>query len=187
MGIKIFGFGHRSRVGKDTAAGFLAGHLRQTTKNKLVVKTAFALKLKAMCADLYGWAGLQDAEFYEKQENEHLRNVKLEPIGKTPVEIWIEFGTTVGRAIYGDTWVKYPLNRKHDYLIITDVRFQNEVNEIWKAGGKVFKVENPSVPLRDSVADNALQDFTGWDQVIVNDGDLKALNEKVITVFKGYQ
>lgn len=187
MAVKIFGFGHRSRVGKDTAGGFLAGHIRQSTRNKLIVKTAFALKMKAMCHDLYAWAGLQDAEFYEKPENEHFRNEILPAIGKTPVEIWIEFGTTVGRAIYSDTWIKYPLNKKFDYLIITDVRFPNEVNEIWKAGGKVFKIENPSIPPRESVADDALKDFTGWDQVIINDGDLKSFNEKIVEAFKVYQ
>jgi hypothetical protein len=182
--VRIFGFGHRSRVGKDTVAGFLAGHIRQTTRNKLVVKTAFAIKLKAMTHDLYGWAGLQDADFYERPENEHLRNVKLPEIGKTPVEIWIEFGTTVGRSIFMDTWVKYPLNKKFDFLIIADVRFPNEVSEIRKAGGVVYKVENPNVPIRESVADSALADYKDWNGVIVNHGDLKTLNTTVIDTFK---
>lgn len=184
--VRIFGFGHRSRVGKDTVAGFLAGHIRQTTRNKLVVKTSFATKLKAMTHDLYGWAGLQEADFYERPENEHLRNVKLPEIGKTPVEIWIEFGTTVGRSIYMDTWIKYPLNKKFDFLIIPDVRFPNEIIEIRKAGGIVYKVENPNVPHRDSVADNALANYTAWNGIIENTGDLKALNAQVIETFKDW-
>jgi hypothetical protein len=182
---RIFGFGHRSRVGKDTAGSFLLGHIRQNTRGKLVVKTAFALKMKAMTHDLYKQYGLHDAEFYERPENAHLRNLKLPVIGKTPVEIWIEFGTTVGRAIYEDTWVDYPLNMKFDYLIITDVRFPNEVAKIQKAGGVCYKIENPTVPPRDSVADNALEGFKGWNGVLVNDGDLKAFNSLIIETFEG--
>lgn len=183
--MKIFGFGHRSRVGKDTAALFLTSYIRQHVRGrgKNVVKTSFAAKLKSITHDIYGWAGLEAAEFYELPENEHLRNVKLQPINKTPVEIWIEFGTTVGRAIYYDTWIQFPLQQKRDYLIISDVRFPNEAEVIKKSGGMIFKIENPSVPLRDSVADNALQDFKGWDGTIINDRDLKSFNSSIISTF----
>lgn len=182
--MRIFGFGHRSRMGKDTAATFLTGHLRQTTRGKLIIKSSFAAKLKAMTHDLYGWLGLETGEFYELPENEHLRNVKLPHINKTPVEVWIEFGTTVGRACYPETWVAYPLQKQCDYLILTDVRFPNEVAAIHKAGGKVFKVHNPTIRYRDSVADSQLEEFQGWDSVIINDGDLKHLNTLVINTFK---
>ena len=183
---KIFGFGHRSRVGKDTASGFLAGHIRQSTRNKLVVKTSFAAKMKAMTYDLYKWAGLQPADYYETEQGAPYRDIKLEAIGKTPVEIWIEFGSTVGRAIFKDTWVNYPLNQKYDYLIISDVRFLNEVEGIRKLGGVVYKIEKADAPIRNSVADNELQDYTGWDGVLKNNGDLKEFGALVIDTFKGW-
>lgn len=181
----IIGFGHRSRVGKDTAAGFLTGLIRQSKRNVLVVKTSFAAKLKAMCYDLWAWDGLREAAFYETEHGAKLRDVPLPTIKKTPVELWIEFGTTVGRACYYDTWVKYPLNQKHDYLIITDVRFENEVKAIQAQGGKVYKVVNNSAPIRDSVADNALNNFEGWDGILFNDNDLKTFNDLIVETFKG--
>lgn len=181
---KIFGFGHRSRMGKNTVANFLAGYIRQNTRNKSVIVTSFASKLKSMCHDLYGWAGLMDEAFYEQDCNANLRDVKLYPIGKTPVEIWIEFGTTVGRSIYMDTWLEYTLNKKCDYLIITDVRFPNELHGIHQRDGRTYKVVNPRVPLRDSVADNALEGSSGWTATLINDSNLKDLNLLTIKVFK---
>lgn len=181
----IIGFGHRSRMGKDTAANFLAGYIRQHKRNVLVVKTSFAAKMKSISHDLYKWAGLQDADFYEKPENIHLREIKLPFIDKTPIEIWIELGTTVGRSIYKDTWLQYPLKQKYNYLIVTDVRFENEADEIRKLGGYVCKVHNPNVPYRVSVVDEQLEHYKKWDFTITNDGDLKSLNEKVINTLKG--
>lgn len=184
--MRIIGFGHRSRMGKDTAAGFLVGHLRGTTRNKKIIKASFASKLKAMCYDLYGWTGLQEADFYEKEENFKLRDVKLPKIEKTPVQIWIEFGTSVGRSIYFDTWIQYVLNLQADFLVISDVRFINEVEAIQKVGGKVIKIHKPGTPLRDSVADNALENWTGWDASIMNSGSLKDLNTHTIAVYKAF-
>lgn len=182
--LRIIGFGHRSRVGKDTAVDFLAGHIRQTTRNKLVTTARFAFKIKAMCHDLYGWAGLQDGEFYEKPENEHLKNIKLPVIDKTPVEIWVEFGTTVGRSIYTETWVQYPFTKKYDYLLFRDVRFPNEAAKIKSLGGVVYKIENPRILPTKSAADAALEGYKHWDGILVNDGDLKTFNTLIINTFK---
>lgn len=182
--MKIFGFGHRSRVGKNTASIFLSSYIRQSTRGKNVVVSSFGAKVKSVTHDLYSWAGLESGEFYEIPENEHLRDVKLPYIDKTPVQIWIEFGTTVGRACYYGTWLQYPLQQKFDYLIISDVRFHNEVEAIQKTGGKVFKIKNPSAPIRDSVADNMLEGFTGWDGTLVNSGDFKSFNDLIVDTFK---
>lgn len=181
----IIGFGHRSRMGKDTAAGFTVGYIRQTKKKVLCVKKAFASKMKSMTHELYAWAGLQDEAFYEQEENAHLRNTILPAIGKTPVEIWIEFGTSVGRAIYKDTWLRYVTEFPCDYMIVSDVRFPNEADYIIDNGGYVFKIHNPSVEFRNSVADKALDYYSNWSDIIINDKGLRELNDAVVSRLKG--
>lgn len=179
--MKIFGFGYKSRVGKDTAANFLVGLIRQITRNKLVIKTGFGAKLKAVCHDLYKHLGLQDADYYDT--NEHVKNTKLPIINLSPVEIWIQFGTLVGREVYPFTWVEYPFQNTCDYLIIQDVRFENEANEILKRGGHIFKVVNPHVPETGSIADNQLNYYKGWSDILINDKDLKSFNNLIVEKF----
>jgi hypothetical protein len=178
----IIGFGHRRFTGKDSAANFLVTHLRISKRNILVRKIGFASKMKAMCHDLYGWAGLQDEEYYE--QNPQLKDVILSAIGKSPREVWIEFGTSVGRTIYDKTWIVYPLMQKVDYLLIKDVRFPNEGDEIITRGGYVFRVDNPRIAQSNDVADSAMKDWHGWAGTIVNDADMGTLNTRTIAAFQ---
>jgi hypothetical protein len=179
----IIGFGHRRFTGKDSCANFLVTHVRLSKRNILVQKIGFATKMKAMCHDLYGWAGLQDEDYYEQHPN--LKDVVLPTIGKSPREVWIEFGTSVGRTIYDKTWIMYAVNKKADFLFIKDVRFPNEAEEILARGGHVFRVDNPRIPKHNDVADSALAEWTKWSGVIVNDGDLSTLNTRTIAAFQG--
>lgn len=175
---KIIGFGHRKRVGKDQSAKFLDTHLRCNAIKSS--KLSFASKLKDVCYTLYGWAGLQPGIFYEDEANAHLREVILPDIGMTPREIWIKVGNKL-REVYADTWIDAALRTKisADILIVTDVRFPNEVAKIQSLGGHVFKIKRPGVPVSDDASDSALDDFTGWNGIIDNDGDLKVLHGKI--------
>lgn len=182
--MKIIGFGHRKQTGKDSCCNLLVSHLRATQRNILVRKTGFASKMKAMCHDLYAWAGLMDEDYYE--QNQHLKGVVLPAIGKSPRTVWIEFGTSVGRSIYPDTWVVYPFQMSCNYLLLKDVRFPNEAQEILNRGGLLYKVENPRVADSDDAADCGLASWTKWTGIINNDGDLVKLNATVIeTVMEG--
>ena len=173
-------FAHRRRVGKDTASNFLLTHLRLNGHRK-AYRVSFAQKMKQYCYELYGWSGLQQPEFYEREENAILREIALQPIGKSPREIWIEFGMA-GRAIYENTWIDllFTSQKNADVLIIGDCRFLNEVNRIKEYGGAVIKIDRPGIEVSNDVADSALADYTDWDAVITNDGDLKNLHKQVI-------
>jgi hypothetical protein len=174
----IIAFGHRRYVGKDTCSNLAISHIRAVKRGILTYKTGFSSKMKAMCHDLYAWAGLENEEFYE--QNTHLKDKTLPAIDKSPREIWIEFGTTVGRAIYNDTWIKFVLHTKCDYLFIKDLRFKNEAEMVLKAGGAVIRVDNPRIKHESDVADSNLKDFKDWSHILVNDGDIQNLNGKVI-------
>lgn len=180
---QVIAFGHRRRVGKDTAATYLSSQLRRTTQKHVVLRS-FARKLKEVCHDLYGWAGLENAEFYERPENDGKREEILPAIGKSPREIWINFGTLVARNVHGGTWCDWMLKSKGgtldcDVLIITDLRFPNEVEAVRQVGGVLVKVTRDSVEQTDDVADGALKDFDDWDYVIHNNDSINDLFAKV--------
>ena len=166
--VPIIGFGHYSRVGKDTVANYLVEQAR--TKGILAKKISFAWKLKDISHQLYAWTGLREAEYYETDEGAELRNIVLPGINMTPVELWIAIGTPALRDnVYDGTWVDYLLKTDHkcDLLVIPDVRFLNEVDAIRERGGKLIKLCRPGFgPRPTSVADQALVGYTGWDQTI---------------------
>lgn len=174
----LIAFGHKRRMGKDTAANFCVSHLRATTKRKLIIKSAFADKMKEVCYDLYKWAGLRDGKFYE--DNPVLKEQVIAQIGKSPRDIYIQMGTSVGRVIYIDTWLEYVLNLECDYNIISDVRFENEARAILDRGGKVYRIDNPREKIHNDVADTALDFFRDWTGVIVNDGTMQEFHTKVL-------
>lgn len=176
--IPVIGFGHRSRVGKDTCAGFLNTELRM-----LGIKTvhvSFASKLKEVCYDLYSWAGLKRAVHYENCPAD--RQKLLPAIGKTPVTIWVEVGNKM-RDVYPLTWVQAALRGQVNaqVVIVSDVRYQNELDAIREMGGLVYKITNSRAPFLDTVADNALQDLPDdkWDGVIANEGTLAELHSQI--------
>jgi hypothetical protein len=176
--MKIIGLGHFSRAGKDSLANYL---LLSCKRRKLkAIKMPFAWKLKQICHELYAWAGLREPEYYDTATGEKYRDVNLPALGMTPVEIWVAFGTpAVREKVYDMTWVDYVLKTKHDadVLIIPDVRFPNEVEAIKEAGGFLIKVVRPGVKPKQTVADQALVDYDGWDDVVGKSGKLDELHE----------
>jgi hypothetical protein len=163
----IVGLGHYKRTGKNSFATFLCEALQPFHTVQI---TSFACKLKQICHELYGWAGLREKAFYETEPGASLREVILPDLGKSPRQIWIDFGTlAVREQVYEPTWRDYVLKQppKCDILIITDVRFPNEATGIKAVGGILVKILRPGFLPGLDVADQALVDYTGWDRVIV--------------------
>jgi hypothetical protein len=189
------GLGHYKRTGKDTFANFLKSEL--TSRKISCKKVSFAWKLKQICFELYGWAGLREPEFYDTPEGEKLREVKLEalaceehPEGLSPRDIWIQMGTNAVREnVYQKTWLNYVL--KTDFgvkvIIVPDVRFPNEAQGIKDLGGVLIKVvrpnygpdERPGTPDHLN-PDKALMSYEGWDYIIGASGDIRDLGEIAI-------
>lgn len=164
--MQILGLGHYSRTGKDTFAKYLKAIGAESGLR--VELRAFAQKLKQICHDLYGWAGLREAAFYETPEGAPYRDQVLPSLGMTPVDIWVKAGMAM-REVYPDTWIDCVLRAppECDLLVITDVRFPNEAEAIRRAGGHLIKIERPGVVPRDTPADTALLGFRGWTATVV--------------------
>ncbi len=169
----IYAFGHRSRVGKDTCVGFLDTDLR--IRGISVQKVSFAFELKMACHTLFGHLGVEHPIHYENHPE--ARDIVLPGLGMTVVGLWIKFGNDMRR--YSEKiWIDLALRKDDgtaDVILISDCRFPNEVSAIKELGGKVYKVIRPDAPIRDSVSDEALEDYEGWDGMVLNTGKLDRL------------
>ena len=181
----IFAFGHQRRVGKNYAAMAVQGFLREKYPNiRCMTSNGFAYKLKDVCHQLYGWAGLREAWYYESHPEE--KEIVLPKLGMSPREIWIKFGTDAGRdKAYRDTWVDYLLEStarhgKVDVLLIADLRFPNEFDRVKELGGYCIKIIRPDLPPSNDVADTALNNETRWDFLIpAPSGELEFLTRNI--------
>ncbi len=108
----------------------------------------------------------------------------------TPRLVLQLLGTEGGREqIHPNIWVNATLGdiKPTDKIIVTDVRFPNEVYGIKKRNGIVIRVVRPSkVSTSTHPSETSLNDFNQWDYVIINDGTLEQLEDKVIEMLKHF-
>lgn len=175
--MKIIAFGHRRRVGKDTAAKFLDTTLRIEARHLKIKRVSFAAKLKDISFQLYGWSGLKDAQYYE--DHPEYREAILAGIELSPRDIWIAIGNKM-REVYQNTWLDYAMRGvKADVIIISDLRFTNEAIRVRQLGGTLIKITRDCVPVSDDASDSALDHWTDWDQIIDNSGGMGLLNSEM--------
>lgn len=114
---------------------------------------------------------------------------KLSDVWKKPTDpdfrsLLQEWGTEYRRAQDPDYWVK-SMQQNIAYLgglsvMITDVRFPNEVELVKSNGGQIWRVERPGTPLLDHESET-LQSKIVPDVTIHNSGDLQHLAQEVLT------
>ena len=133
--------------GKDTAADYLVnfhGFRRDS----------FAATLKDAVADIFGWdrtliegRTTESREWRECQDDWWSKRLGM-PI--TPRWILQQWGTEVCRqGFHDDIWIaslENKIRKTNDNMVITDVRFPNEINAIKNSGGKVFRVKRGPDP-----------------------------------------
>jgi hypothetical protein len=186
----IIGLGHVARVGKDTAAYALVERLRFD-------RIGFADQLRelALKADPLVYTGVRPTNVdagrgklawvvggmgWEAAKDSH-REVRsfLQNLG-------------VGcRAVFGeDFWVDQ-LFAKVDRLgvkdvVVPDVRFPNEAQAIKDRGGKLVRIDRPGHYAGGHVSETALDDYDGWDAVLVNDGSVFDLQSQLVDLVVGW-
>jgi dephospho-CoA kinase len=172
--MEIYGFIGNMGCGKNYIAEklFLP---KLTPKPTLVMAFADHFKVTAICFENLDYHKV----FGEKDE---FTRKKLQALG-----------TELGRDKYGDdiwlrvihNWMKVYNERGIERFIITDVRFENEVNFIKSLGGKIIKIEAPDRNLerltKESNGDENkikelashrsetyIKEFMGYDYIIDN-------------------
>lgn len=169
----VIALGHRSRTGKDTLAKFLKNRIIEVNPKLDVKICGFADKLKEACQLIYGWAGVKSGQYYEEHPEE--REIIIPQIGKSVVQLWIDFGEH-GRIYDPMMWVR-PMfeNPNTDVLIIKDLRNLIECDFVDMYDGGKYKIEKSDVPHRPNSIDDNLANYENWTDVFKNDGDLNAL------------
>lgn len=171
--MKILAFGHKSRVGKDVSTKFLINLIQERRPDLKVERRAFADKVKDISYQLYRLHGLQPGPYYD--EHPEARSIKLPILGKDPVEIWVAVGNKL-REVYAETWVDLVLlDCSADIIIVSDLRYPNEAKRICELGGYCVRLDKKDALIRDTVADNALNDYIGWHKIMQNNGSLSDL------------
>ena len=176
---KIIAFGHRTGVGKDTAAKMLISEMRLSGKYpRGVKKVSFAKPLKDAAYVIWKCYGIKPGDYYEDNWKE--KDTVLRTVNMTPRGLWIELGQKV-RSIYGDSWRDAALGEGQDCdaLIITDLRFINEANGVHERNGLCICVESNRTDVWNK-SDFELKNWTGFDDLLNNNGTLSELHENVM-------
>jgi hypothetical protein len=163
----IIGLTGKAQSGKDTVAKMIS-EIYETTNVK------FADTIKQMVAIVLG----VDVELLEDSTYKN----KMSHLGVTPRYLLQSLGTEWGRELISENiWVDATMDTI-DYhtkgnIVISDVRFPNEVASVRSRGGIIIKIERPSQASEDAhTSENQNLDF---DYLIINDGTIEDLKKKV--------
>lgn len=139
--------------GKDEAAKYLV-------EERGFTRVAFADPLKAV-ASAIGWDGRKD------------------DIGRRLLQ---DLGLAARQYINADVWLNAGLetiDATPGSVVVTDCRFQNEIDAIRARGGVVWRVDRPGVgPANGHVSEHEWTTIEP-DAVIVNDGTIRDLRERM--------
>lgn len=117
-------------------------------------KESFAKGVKDLTAQMFGWSrGLlegdtEESRQWREQPDPFWSNRFDRPF--TPRETLQKMGTEVGRDVFHqDFWILQMESRMRFYdqpIVVTDVRFPNEIDWIRKVGGKVYEIQRGNPP-----------------------------------------
>lgn len=160
---KLVGLCGFAQVGKDTAASQLVGFTR----------AAFADKLKADLKPVLATVGLDLSK----------------PLDKAVARpLLVEWGR-LARAVNPDHWTDYLFaNLPDGDVVITDVRYANEVERIRMYGGTVIHIHRPGYLAANLEEEDSIYKILttcALSGSICNDGTIEELGKKVRTLIDG--
>lgn len=160
----------KAQHGKDTAATILSDELKKHGKSVLVIHQADLLKF--ICKTYFNWNGKKD-DFGRTL----LQRVGTDVIRKEKPDFWVDFIEEV-TSFFDGTW---------DWILVPDVRFQNELERLKTPTSNVIhiRVQRPNFvsPLSEEQQRHPSEtslDNAEYDYLLINDGNLDKLKEKVI-------
>jgi len=162
----VVGLVGRARSGKDTAARVLAPEY--TLKR-------MARPVKDACKALYGWSD-------EALESE-LKDFKNEFWGLTPRATMVHLTHQIKEYMGQDFFTRrfFAEWDGRTPIVIPDVRYSNDVDEIHRRGGVTIRIIRPGVVLHEF--ENGIESLqTTW--TVVNDGTVGELELKIKELLK---
>lgn len=187
----IIGFGHRMRVGKDTACQAI---LRERSGQYNIQQCSFAKALKQEVTEAAGASGGMQNLFYTaffpdwvKFDSDAPMDDLDCPLGKQ--RLLLQYWGVWRREEDPDYWVKQVAEQiakdKPDIALISDMRFENEMALVQRYGEAV-RIDRPSVRSPNShISEEALASVPDdkWDAVLTNDCDLETFRKRAVTMF----
>ena len=171
----IIGLTGAAGSGKNTVADMLC-------EMAFFTQIGFADPLYSMISSM---TGLPEAILRDRA----VKEATIDWLGKSPRELLQNLGTEWGREFIGEhVWVTACMRRAMDFVqagrgvVITDVRFSNEAQAIFQAGGVVWRVLRPAGGVGGPAMSHQSERGIAGDLVsrtIVNDGDIGCLRDRV--------
>lgn len=186
--LRVLGISGVAGSGKDTLADLLS--------NYGFVKMAFADPIKRAAAEWFDWP---EEALWGPSE---LRSVPDPRFGGLTPRRALQFlGTEVGRALWPNVWVDLLLRRARRHLeeyptfrgvVVSDVRFRNEVDLLRAAGAELVRVVRPGAGLSGAAAAHQSEaEMAGipdedFDVVLRNDGTLEDLRARAAELARDF-
>lgn len=168
---KIIGIAGRSRAGKDTIAQIIIDSHPEYSIRRL------ATPLKKAIVDLYGFA--------PDQLETDLKEVKDERWDKTPRET-IQSLTDYMMTYMGTDFFTRQLYNGYtegEHIIIPDIRYEHDIEEIHRRNGIVIKVERPLSNVSHKFESQV--DTLNYDYLINNCGSIEDMKYSVNLIMVG--
>jgi hypothetical protein len=153
----IIGIAGFQGSGKDTIADYLQNIYG-------FKRDSFAATLKDAVAAVFGWdrelleGRTTESRAWREQVDPWWAN-RLNMPDLTPRLVLQRWGTEVARkSWHDDTWIaslEYKLAKSHNDIVITDVRFPNEIAAVRNAGGICIRVKRFEEPVWYNIAERA--------------------------------
>lgn len=166
-------------AGKDTVANALIEVLEYR-------RISFAWKLKQVCADVF--CGVPNAAFFGSQADKRERLDAYGLPGMTGRKILETIGAAC-RAVDPDVWLRYAMRLVdgHDEAgrwVISDVRYQNEIDAIHERGGVVWRVQKAGIisEYTGHESDRGWRDFAVDAELEAEPGDVAGLQERALSL-----
>lgn len=168
---KIFLIAGEARTGKDTALKIINDYYEK--QNQKVVKLGFTDYIKNYAMKISDWDGSDETKPREL----------LQTLGTDIVRNKINKDFFINRLCEDITVYKYYF----DVIIISGARFPNELEKPKQSFENVItiKMERPNFTneltekQKGHITEHALDNYKNYDYIIVNDGDIKNLEEKI--------
>jgi hypothetical protein len=176
----LIGLTGRKRAGKDSVAAAIE---RNYGSNR-VLTTSFAKPIRDFVAHLMG---VSRSQLEKLKDSDY--TIPGTNVGFSPRYAMQTLGTEWGRALHPDLWVaacerwiddiSSDGTRNAEFILVTDVRFDNEAEMIHRKGGVVVKIERDECGPEDGHASERGVSGKMVDIHFHNDGSLADLGNRV--------
>ena len=172
---KIIGLVARSRSGKDTVANYIISKYEKYE----FINRKLAGPIKNAVKALYG---LDDTHL-----ETDLKDIKIDKYGCSPRDIMIKITQSIMELSGTDFFTNrlYDSIVKNEITIISDVRYNHDIERIRINNGIIIKIERNSFDVIHYNNENKIDELVG-DYTLVNNGTLEELYEQIDNILESY-